>query len=85
MSLTKSCGFHAEGESTGTGWTYTPCDVGAMLAALDLALQTYHNHRESWQGLMRSGMNKDLTWDRAAQQYEQIFEWAFMDPPARAW
>jgi starch synthase len=26
-------------------------------------------------------MTKDFTWDHAAEQYEQIFEWAFIDKP----
>jgi len=54
-----------------------------MMQALDLALQTYKEHPESWQKLMCSGMQQDLSWDRSAQQYEQIFQWAMMDPPTR--
>lgn len=54
-----------------------------MLQALDLALETYREHPESWQKLMRSGMKQDLSWNRSAQQYEQIFQWAMMDPPVR--
>ena len=72
----------ADGE-IGTGWTYSPCDVGAMLGSVDLALETFRNHKKSWAALMRNGMQKDLSWDKAAEQYEQIFEWAMMDPPAR--
>lgn len=30
---------------------------------------------------MKRGMSQDFTWDNAASQYEQIFEWAFIDPP----
>ena len=56
-----------------------------MMGAIDLALTTYREHRASWEALMRNGMAKDLSWNRAAEQYEQIFAWAFMDPPAREW
>lgn len=72
-----------KGESIGTGWTFTPPEVQPMMQALDLALQTYKEHPESWQKLMCSGMQQDLSWDRSAQQYEQIFQWAMMDPPVR--
>ena len=72
-----------KGESIGTGWTFTPPEVQPMMQALDLALQTYKEHPESWQKLMCSGMQQDLSWDRSAQQYEQIFQWAMMDPPTR--
>lgn len=30
---------------------------------------------------MKRGMERDYTWDNAAGQYEQVFEWAFIDPP----
>jgi starch synthase len=30
---------------------------------------------------MRRGMERDFTWDKAAKQYEQIFEWAKHDLP----
>lgn len=67
----------------GTGWTYSPCTVPAMLGAIDLALTTYRQHHRSWEALMLSGMSKDLSWGRAARQYEQIFQWTLQDPPAR--
>lgn len=72
-----------KGESIGTGWTFTPPEAEPMVQALDLALQTYREHPESWQDLMRSGMKQDLSWNRSAEQYEQIFQWAMMDPPVR--
>jgi hypothetical protein len=30
-------------------------------------------------------MAQDLSWEKAAVEYEQIFGWALMDPPVRAW
>ena len=30
---------------------------------------------------MLRGMAKDFTWNNAAQQYEQIFDWAKVDAP----
>ena len=30
---------------------------------------------------MRRGMEQDVSWDRAALQYEQIFEWVMTNPP----
>ena len=72
-----------KGESIGTGWTFTPPESEPMVQTLDLALQTFREYPESWQDLMRSGMKQDLSWNRSAQQYEQIFQWAMMDPPVR--
>ena len=39
------------------------------------------HRREDWGALIYNGMTGDLSWDRAAQDYEQVFNWALMDPP----
>lgn len=51
------------------------------MQALRVASETYRKHKSSWEGLMKRGMERDYTWDNAAGQYEQVFEWAFIDPP----
>ncbi|KAL1309661.1 hypothetical protein HN51_052354 [Arachis hypogaea] len=65
----------------GTGWTFSPLTKENMLVALRYAIQTYREYKSSWEGLMRRGMTRDYTWVNAATQYEQVIEWAFMDPP----
>mmetsp|Transcript_3620 Transcript_3620/g.22666 ORF Transcript_3620/g.22666 Transcript_3620/m.22666 type:complete len:703 (+) Transcript_3620:3-2111(+) len=66
---------------TGTGWTFSPAEKWAMLGALEIAVDTYRHHKESWAGIQQRGMTQDFTWGHSAEQYEQIFEWALMDPP----
>ncbi|DBB01236.1 hypothetical protein WJX77_011757 [Trebouxia sp. C0004] len=68
-------------EVTGTGWTFSPCTVDAFTATLGQALDTYRNHTESFRDLQSRGMVRDSSWDKAAQEYEQIFEWAKVDAP----
>jgi len=63
----------------GTGWTYSPNEKGAIVAAMDNALTTYREHKESWVALQERAMEQDLSWDRAAKQWEQVFEWAKID------
>lgn len=53
--------------------------------ALRVAIMTYRDHKSSWEGIMKRGMEKDSTWENAAVQYEQVFEWAFIDPPYIKW
>ncbi|CAA0824690.1 Starch synthase 1- chloroplastic/amyloplastic [Striga hermonthica] len=65
----------------GTGWTFTPLSKESLLATLRIAIGTYREHKSSWEGLMRRGMERNSSWDNAANQYEQVFEWAFIDPP----
>ncbi|KAI8565065.1 hypothetical protein RHMOL_Rhmol03G0231800 [Rhododendron molle] len=73
--------YAQEGIGEGTGWTFSPLSRENLLAALKLAIQTYREHKSSWEGLMKRGMERDCTWDKAAVKYEQVFEWAFIDPP----
>ncbi|KAG7974281.1 hypothetical protein I3843_06G041100 [Carya illinoinensis] len=73
--------YAQEGKGEGTGWTFSPLTKESMLAALKTAVRTYREHKPSWEGLMRRGMQRDCTWENAAIQYEQVFEWAFIDPP----
>ncbi|MCO5602621.1 hypothetical protein L7F22_056755 [Adiantum nelumboides] len=73
--------FANAGKGAGTGWTFSPLTKEAMLGALWTAIQTFREHKTSWQGIMRRGMEQDVSWDRAALQYEQLFEWSSIDPP----
>ena len=54
-----------------------------MLGAVDAALNVYRERKDVWQRVMLAGMVKDLSWERSAEQYEQIFSWAFIDNPIR--
>jgi len=74
----------AAGGDVGTGWTFAPPDAGAMLRALDAALEVRWHQPGVWAAIMRAGMTADLSWNRAAAEYERVFGWALMDEPARA-
>ena len=67
--------------NTGTGWTFMPCTLESFQHAISLALATYRNHPESFSALQQAGMARESSWDQAASQYEQIFEWACLDGP----
>ncbi|KAK7350982.1 hypothetical protein VNO77_10089 [Canavalia gladiata] len=73
--------YAEDGKAEGTGWTFSPLTKESMLAALRYAIQTYNEYKSSWEELMRRGMTRDYTWVHAATQYEQVIEWAFIDPP----
>ncbi len=73
----------AEDSERGTGWTFGPPTADAMLRTVDAALHVRWHQPEAWQAVMRNGMTADLSWNKAALQYEQVFRWALMDAPAR--
>ncbi|KAE8077698.1 hypothetical protein FH972_016235 [Carpinus fangiana] len=73
--------YAQEGSGEGTGWAFSPLTKESMLVALKNAALTYRDYKPSWEGLMKRGMQRNCTWENAAIQYEQVFEWARFDPP----
>ena len=59
-------------EDAGTGWTFERAEAGPFRDALGDALYTYREHRASFRGLQRRGMDQDLSWGHAAAQYEDV-------------
>uniref|UniRef100_A0A0D9VKZ0 starch synthase n=1 Tax=Leersia perrieri TaxID=77586 RepID=A0A0D9VKZ0_9ORYZ len=57
---------------TGLGWTFDRAEAGRMIDALGHCLNTYRNYKESWRGLQERGMSQDLSWDHAAELYEDV-------------
>ncbi|KAG6410050.1 hypothetical protein SASPL_128097 [Salvia splendens] len=70
-----------EGTGEGIGWAFSPLTKERLLTTLRIAVSTFREHKISWGGLMKRGMEKNMSWDNAAVQYEQVFDWAFIDPP----
>lgn len=56
----------------GFGWTFDSADASKLIHALGNCLLTYREYKESWDGLQRRGMMQDLSWDNAAQKYEEV-------------
>lgn len=61
-----------ESDLSGTGFVFRQYSAKAMITAVDRALGIYQKRR-MWTRLMKSGMQKDFSWDAAAEKYEQLF------------
>ena len=59
-------------ENSGTGWTFERADAGAFQRAMGDAMYTFRDHKESFKGVMLRGMEQDLSWEHAAEQYEDV-------------
>lgn len=59
----------------GTGFKFHEYTSAALYEALDAATRWYRD-RPAWTAMMRRGMSLDFSWDRAATQYEEIYELA---------
>lgn len=59
-------------DNVGTGWTFERAEAWAFQKAMGDALYTYREHRESFEGLQKRGMQQDLSWEHAAELYEEV-------------
>lgn len=56
----------------GTGFVFKDFDKWAFFAQVVRALETYR-HAKTWQKLQENAMKMDFSWERAARDYEKLF------------
>jgi starch synthase len=56
----------------GTGFRFETPDGTGLVWALDQALAAMKD-RTAWERLMRNGMDRDLSWERSAEAYVQVY------------
>lgn len=59
-------------EESGVGWTFDRAESSQLIHALGNCFLTYRQYKVSWEGLQRRGMTRDLSWDNAAENYEEV-------------
>ncbi len=64
----------------GTGWVFDTAEAHKLRDAVGNAVMTYRQYRDSFNGIAARGMAQDLSWDHAAEQYEEVmvaakFQW----------
>lgn len=59
-------------DNSGTGWTFDKAEANAMRGAVWNALSTYWHHKDAFRQVQKNGMCQDLSWDHAAELYEQV-------------
>ncbi len=57
---------------SGTGWSFRRPAVSGLTIALGNAIWTYRNFKKTWTAIEQHGMSQDLSWDNAAQQYQEV-------------
>jgi len=56
----------------GTGWTFDSAEAHKLREATAAAMHTFRQFQPSFLALARRGMAQDLSWDNAAEAYEQV-------------
>jgi starch synthase len=59
-----------------TGFTFFDYNSGALWDAIQRATYIYNVDPAGWGKIQRNGMLTDFSWERSAQGYNQLYEWA---------
>jgi starch synthase len=59
-----------------TGFAFHDYSAGALWQALERALYVYRHDAAGWLKLQRNAMATDFSWQRSAEGYQQLYEWA---------
>lgn len=59
-----------------TGFTFYDYSASAFWDALQRAIYIYNVDKESWRHVQENGMKSDFSWQRSAQGYQQLYQWA---------
>ncbi len=62
--------------TTGTGFVFDHYDGMALFAAIVRAVEIY-DHHELWSGIRRQAMSQDLSWERPAHAYRDLYRRAW--------
>ncbi len=59
--------------NTGNGFTFDRYDAGLLLDAVNRAKTLYFTNRWCWDEMVQRDMDKDVSWDRSAEQYRDLY------------
>ena len=63
-----------EYEQTGNGFSFANYNAHEMLHMIRYAKDTYVNHRNEWNGIVKRAMDCDYSWNASARDYETLYE-----------
>ncbi|MBR0462020.1 MAG: glycogen synthase [Erysipelotrichaceae bacterium] len=60
-------------EKTGRGFTFGPYNAWDMMQVFNIAYDLYFNNPKDWRNLMRNAMNYDVSFEKSAREYEDLY------------
>lgn len=60
-------------ENTGNGFTFDRYEAGLLYDAINRAKTLYFEDREDWDKMVIRDMEKDVSWEKSAEQYRQLY------------
>ena len=60
-------------ENTGNGFTFDRYESGLLYDAINRAKTLYFENRKSWDDMVIRDMDKDVSWEKSAKQYKDMY------------
>ena len=60
-------------ENTGNGFTFDRYESGLLYDAINRAKTLYFENRKCWDDMVIRDMNKDVSWEKSAKQYKDMY------------
>ena len=57
----------------GNGFSFWAINADDMIYTLRYAVNVYYNNRPGWKGLVKSAMTTDVSWEKSAGIYEELY------------
>lgn len=62
-----------EFDKTGNGFSFANYNSDEMIQVMNNAIDVYYNRPDDWKMLVRNAMNTDVSWQRSAETYCQLY------------
>ena len=62
-----------EFDKTGNGFSFANYNSDEMIGVMYNAIDVYYNRPEDWKTLVRNAMNTDVSWEKSAETYCQLY------------
>lgn len=60
-------------DKTGTGFSFRHFSGNDLIHLVKYAIEVYYYHKDDWKMLMNNAMSYDVSWDKSAVQYEELY------------
>ncbi|MBR2811834.1 MAG: glycosyltransferase, partial [Solobacterium sp.] len=57
----------------GNGFSFWAPNADDMVYTLRWAVDQYYNNKPGWKGLIKNAMTTDVSWDKSADIYEELY------------
>ena len=62
-------------EHTGTGFSFANYNAHEMYNTVMFAKYIFDDRRDDWNGIIKSAMSRDFSWQASAKKYQEMYDW----------